>query len=102
MNQRGRESFRLCRIGLSWVAENIARLACGVDVGSMLVFLVIPETEVSARPQLRNLAQLLVEKCEVCFGVFEVRSSSSKAVPLGPSGNDLEPRLDRFAVQFRC
>jgi hypothetical protein len=41
------------------------------------VFLVIPETEGSARPQLRNLAQLLVDKCEVWFGVMEFRSSSS-------------------------
>ncbi len=87
---------------MDWAAEDIARFACGVDAGSVLVFLMTLEDEVSARPQLRNLAQLLVEKCEVCFGVFEVRSSSSKAVPLGPSGNDLEPRLDRFAVQFRC
>jgi hypothetical protein len=64
----------------------------------------MPENEVPALNQLRELAELLSGRCEVWVGGFAARLVTAEELPPGcvllPTGADFEQRLDLLAAQY--
>ena len=95
--------FRTHYLGVDVPPGEIARFALEVDARAVLVSLVMPENEVPALAQLRELATQLGGECEVWVGGFAARLVTAEELPAGclllPTGGDFEQRLDLLAAQ---
>jgi len=95
--------FRTHYLGVDVPPREIARFALEVDARAVLVSLVMPENEVPALAQLRELTDELRGRCEVWVGGVAARMLTADEIPDGclllPTGGDFEQRLDLLAAQ---
>jgi DNA-binding transcriptional MerR regulator len=89
-------------LGADCPAAEVARFALEVEARAVLVSLVMPEREVPALAQLRELVQLLQGRAEVWIGGIGARILTEDQVPEGclylPTVFDFEQRLDLIAA----
>jgi len=90
-------------LGVEVPPRELARFALEVEARAVLVSLVMPENEVPALLQIRELTDELRGRCEVWVGGVAARMLSADELPttcvLLASGPDFEQRLDLFAAQ---
>jgi len=95
--------FRTHNLGVDIPPEELARFALEVDARAVLVSLVMPENEVPALDQLRELAEHLSGRCEVWVGGFAARLVTPEELPpsclLLLTVSEFEQRLDLLAAQ---
>ena len=90
-------------LGADCPAIEIGRFALEVEARAVLLSLVMPEHEVPAMAQLRELAALLRGRCEIWVGGFAARQIPAPELPAGcvllPAISDFEQRIDLMAAQ---
>jgi MerR family transcriptional regulator, light-induced transcriptional regulator len=91
-------------LGVDCPAAEIARFALEVEARAVLISIVMPEQQVPALQQLRELSERLRGQCEVWIGGLAARQIAAADVPAGcvllPSASDYEERLDLMAAQL--
>jgi DNA-binding transcriptional MerR regulator/methylmalonyl-CoA mutase cobalamin-binding subunit len=92
-------------LGVDCPAEEVARFALEVEARAVLISIVMPEQQVPALAQLRELAERLRGSCEIWVGGLAARQIAAADVPAGcvllPSATDFEQRLDLMADALR-
>jgi methanogenic corrinoid protein MtbC1 len=96
--------FRTHYLGVDCPPAEIARFALEVEARAVLVSIVMPENQVPALEQLREMVDVLAGRCEAWVGGYAARMLRAEELPAGcvllPSGADFEARLDLLAAQY--
>jgi DNA-binding transcriptional MerR regulator/methylmalonyl-CoA mutase cobalamin-binding subunit len=93
-------------LGIDCPAEEIARFALEVEARAVLISIVMPEQQVPAIEQLRELAERLRGRCEIWVGGLAARQIPAADIPPGcvllPTSTDFEQRLELMAAQHHA